>query len=92
MVSKCDKGIQDALSSQVALSTQIDRVAAELQRFLGNSQLPSLSPHAQKLADLRRRVSAANATLVQVQERLGRVQDIAVRAASSNPAPTAVSR
>jgi hypothetical protein len=79
MVSKCDKGIQDALSSQEALSTQIDRVAAELQRFLGNSQLPSLSPHAQKLADLRHRVSVSNNTLVQVQQRLGRIQDIADR-------------
>ncbi len=74
MVSKCDEGVQAALNSQAVLSAQIDRVALELQRFLSSSQLPSLSPYAQKLADMRRRVADANGTLVRVQERLGRVQ------------------
>ena len=70
MVDKVDNGIQQAAESQVALSRQIDRVAAELQAFLGASAIPSFSPYAQRLAEVRRRTAAASSTLQQVQARL----------------------
>ena len=62
MVDKVDNGIQQAAESQVALSRQIDRVAAELQAFLGASAIPSFSPYAQRLAEVRRRTAAASST------------------------------
>ncbi|KAL1521063.1 hypothetical protein AB1Y20_022618 [Prymnesium parvum] len=82
MVAKCDDSVQSVLSSQTALADQIDRVAAELQGFLKSSQIPSFSPHAQRLADVRKRVSVANATLSQVQARLKRIEAIAEQVAS----------
>jgi len=77
MVARCDEGIQQALNSQAVLSQQLERVATQLQHFLGSSQLPSLSPHAQKLTDTRRRLSEVDSTLEAVQERLERVQRMA---------------
>ena len=79
MVAKCDDGVQQALNSQAILSQQLDRVASELQTFLAASQIPSFSPQAQRLADVRRRVVAANATLMQVQARLSRIDELADR-------------
>ena len=49
MVAKVDDSVQQALNSQAVLAQQIDRVAAELQGFLTASQIPSFSPHAQRL-------------------------------------------
>ena len=77
MVAQCDEGVQSALDSQTALSQQLDRVARELQAFLGSSQIPSLSPYAQKLADVRQRLTVANATLLQVQARLAKIEAVA---------------
>ena len=79
MVAKVDDGVQQALNSQAVLAQQIDRVAAELQGFLTASQIPSFSPHAQRLADVRKRVTAANGTLTQVQARLQRIEALAAR-------------
>ena len=79
MVDKVDNGIQQAAESQVALSQQIDRVAAELQAFLGASAIPSFSPYAQRLAEVRRRTAAASSTLQQVQARLSRLEAVADR-------------
>mmetsp|Transcript_6631 Transcript_6631/g.13287 ORF Transcript_6631/g.13287 Transcript_6631/m.13287 type:complete len:148 (+) Transcript_6631:62-505(+) len=79
LVSKCDEGVQQALDSQAALSQQIDRVAAELQTFLGSSQIPSFAPHAQKLQSVRRRIAVTNGTLQQVQARLTRLDRLAER-------------
>ena len=79
MVGKCDDGIRAVLASQAELSQQIDRVAAELQTFLGASQLPSFAPYAERLADVRRRVAAANQTMTQVDARLTRCEDMADR-------------
>ena len=79
MVDKCDDSIRAVLDSQAELSKQIDHVAAELQTFLGASQLPSFSPHAQRLADLRRRVAATSGTMTQVQARLTRIEEMADR-------------
>ena len=79
LVHKCDEGVQAALDSQAALSQQIDRVAAELQTFLGSSQIPSFAPHAQKLQSVRRRIAATNGTLQQVQARLARLDRLAER-------------
>lgn len=79
MVAKCDDGIQQVLSSQVLLAQQIDKVAAELQGFLSSSQMPSFSPHAQRLTDLRKRVNSANATLAQIQDRLRHIEGLAAR-------------
>lgn len=74
MVDKCDDGIERALKSQAMLSQEIDRVASELQSFLTASTLPSLAPHAQRLADIRRRVASANSTMAAVQARLTRIE------------------
>ena len=79
MVAKVDDGVQQALNSQAVLAQQIDRVAAELQVFLTASQIPSFSPHAQRLADVRKRVTAANGALTQVQARLQRIEALAAR-------------
>ena len=38
-----------------------------------------LSQHAQKLADVRQRLGTVNSTLIEVQARLGRVQNMADR-------------
>ena len=74
MVAKCDDGIQQAVNSQAVLAQQIDRVASELQRFLSASHIPSFSPHAQRLQDIRKRVTSANGTLSHVQARLARIE------------------
>jgi hypothetical protein len=79
MVGKCDSSIQRTLQSQAVLSQEIDRVALELQAFLAVSALPSFSQHAQRLADIRRRVAHANSTMVAVQARLTRVEELAGR-------------
>jgi len=55
------------------------QVAAELQKFLGSSQLPSFAPQAQKLQNVRRRVATCNATLQQVKARLARLDQLAER-------------
>ena len=55
------------------------QVAAELQTFLGSSQIPSFAPHAQKLQSVRRRIAATNGTLQQVQARLARLDRLAER-------------
>lgn len=77
MVSKCDESIAAAVESQALLSQEIDHVADELQAFLGASQLPSFEAHAQRLADVRRRVATAGTTLTQVQARLSKVEAMA---------------
>jgi hypothetical protein len=79
LVGRCDGAIRETLESQAALSREIDRVAAELEGFLGASQLPSFAPHAQRLADIRRRVAAADRTMGQVAARLARVEQMADR-------------
>lgn len=79
MVGKCDSSIQRTLQSQAVLSQEIDRVALELQAFLAVSALPSFSQHAQRLADIRRRVAHANSTMVAVQARLTRMEELAGR-------------
>ena len=55
------------------------QVAAELQTFLGSSQIPSFAPHAQKLQTVRRRIAATNGTPQQVQARLARLDRLAER-------------
>lgn len=79
MVETCDASIQAAVDSQAKVSQQIDKVAAELQGFLGQSQLPSFAPYAQRLSEVRRRASAASNTLGVVQQRLARVEAMADR-------------
>ena len=79
MVDTVDASIQAAVDSQAKLSHQIDRVAAELQTFLSASQLPSFAPYAQRLTDVRRRTSATNNTLVRIQARLSRIEEMAER-------------
>ena len=82
MVETCDSSIKQAVDSQAKLSQQLDRVAAELQAFLGASQLPSFAPYAQRLADVRRRANSASSTLALVQQRLTRVEEMAQRLAA----------
>ena len=77
MVHKCDDAIQGALDSQAELSQQIDRVAAELQTFLSASQLPSFTPHVERLAEVRRRAGTANIMLTAIQARLSRIEAMA---------------
>ena len=79
LVGKCNTGIQQALDSQALLSKQIDRVAAELQAFLGASQLPSFAPYSQRLAEVRRRTAVASTTLQQINARLARLEAMAER-------------
>ena len=90
MVNKCDDHIQQALDSQAALAQQLDRVAAELQAFLSASTLPSFSPHAQRLSDLRRRIAAANSTMIRVQMRLEHIEEMADHVESQVAPSTAV--
>lgn len=92
IIARTDDGIQQAINSQAVLSQQIDRVSAELQSFLTASQIPSFSPYAQRLAEVRRRVTAANGTLAQVQARLGRIERLAdqLQADAVEPLPSAV--
>ena len=79
MVETCDASIQAAVDSQAKVSQQIDRVAAELQGFLGASALPSFAPYAQRLSEVRRRANAAGSTLAAVQQRLARIEAMADR-------------
>lgn len=79
MVETCDSSIQAAVDSQAKVSQEIDKVAAELQGFLGSSQLPSFAPYAQRLSEVRRRANAASTTLGTVQQRLARVEAMAER-------------
>lgn len=79
MLAKCDQSVQETLHSQTILAHEVDRVASELHGFLSSSQIPSFSPHAQRLADVRKRVATANATLTQVQSRLKRIEALALR-------------
>lgn len=79
MVAAVDDGIRLALESQAALSQQLDRVAGEIQTFLSVSELPSFSPHAARLADVRKRLGSTSGTLAQVQARLQRIEALADR-------------
>lgn len=76
-IATCDDGMRSALESQAALAQQLERATVELQSFLAMSQLPDFSPHAARLADVRRRVAVTSGTLGQVQARLQRLEELA---------------
>lgn len=76
IMAQSDGAVQAALSSQTALSEQLERVSRQLQHFLTSLQLPAFSPHTKKLAEARRRLSAMNVTLLQVQARLVRLEQL----------------
>uniref|UniRef100_A0A7S0LD56 Biogenesis of lysosome-related organelles complex 1 subunit 7 n=1 Tax=Coccolithus braarudii TaxID=221442 RepID=A0A7S0LD56_9EUKA len=78
MVSACDEGAAQAIKSQAELATQIDRAAAELERFLGGAHLPPLTAYASRLTDVRSRLASANAKILQVQTRISRVRQLAL--------------
>ncbi|KAG8467020.1 hypothetical protein KFE25_000336 [Diacronema lutheri] len=69
-------GMQGVLESQLALSAQIERLSSELHRARA-SELPAVEPCTASLITSRRRVAAVNATLVQVQDRLARIEKLA---------------
>ncbi|RUP18179.1 hypothetical protein BC936DRAFT_139388 [Jimgerdemannia flammicorona] len=59
--------------SQVELNKEIERLLAELQLFLNNTEPPSLQPAIIKLANARRRLTNANNILKNVHERVERL-------------------
>ena len=71
--------MQSALDSHDPLSQQRDRVARDQLRSPSSARRRSrsLSPYAQKLADVRQRLTVANATLLQVQARLAKIEAVA---------------
>eukprot|EP00123_Amoebidium_parasiticum_P012048 comp21080_c0_seq2/m.28410 comp21080_c0_seq2/g.28410 ORF comp21080_c0_seq2/g.28410 comp21080_c0_seq2/m.28410 type:complete len:112 (-) comp21080_c0_seq2:332-667(-) len=56
--------------SQVLLATEIDRLTAELEKFLANNRLPgSYEAQLRKLVVMRQRITAVNSTLSTIQVR-----------------------
>jgi hypothetical protein len=85
---KAELGVQGVLESQLALSAQIERLSTELHRLrAGGEQLPALEPYSHSLVVSRRRVTSLNATLVQIQERLARLDKIAATLSVGAGAP-----
>lgn len=74
---QAELGVQRVLESQVALSAQIEVLSTELNRLKADADLPALEPFTSSLFLSRKRVAAINATLIQIQERLTRLDRIA---------------
>lgn len=73
---EAERGVLGVLESQLALSAQIERLSTELHQ-LKAAELPAVEPFTASLLASRKRVAAVNATLVQVQERLARMDKLA---------------
>lgn len=76
LTREAERGVQGVLRSQLALSAEIERLSNELHR-LGAVEQPAIEPFTISLALSRKRVAAVNAALVQVQERLARMDKLA---------------
>eukprot|EP00123_Amoebidium_parasiticum_P012047 comp21080_c0_seq1/m.28408 comp21080_c0_seq1/g.28408 ORF comp21080_c0_seq1/g.28408 comp21080_c0_seq1/m.28408 type:complete len:126 (-) comp21080_c0_seq1:490-867(-) len=60
--------------SQVLLATEIDRLTAELEKFLANNRLPgSYEAQLRKLVVMRQRITAVNSTLSTIQQRVDKM-------------------
>eukprot|EP01112_Ceratiomyxa_fruticulosa_P013407 TRINITY_DN3772_c0_g1_i1.p1 TRINITY_DN3772_c0_g1~~TRINITY_DN3772_c0_g1_i1.p1 ORF type:complete len:228 (-),score=67.97 TRINITY_DN3772_c0_g1_i1:98-682(-) len=75
VVMECDHRIQAVFDSQAALASQIDTLAAELDTFVNLTSIPPLAPHLQKLQNSRNRLVAINTTLVNIMNRLDRINN-----------------
>jgi ribosomal protein L29 len=74
---EAEAGVRGVLESQVALSAQIERLSTELHRLKEDAEMPALEPYTASLVSSRRRVAAVNTALMQIQERLTRLDKIA---------------
>lgn len=77
------ESVDGVIESQLLLSSRVERVSAELQTFMASCDLPPLDQYTQQLSHARRRLGATNAMLVQIQERLVRMERLAARTAHS---------
>ncbi|KAF8474284.1 hypothetical protein BDZ91DRAFT_354494 [Kalaharituber pfeilii] len=59
--------------SQLALSDELDRLIAQLQNYLDNSEPPSIRPTVLKLAATSKKLAAVNAALQNIQQRLNKL-------------------
>ena len=69
-----NKRVQGLFEAQEALQKEIHRLSKELENFVETAQSPTLSAYAQKLTTSRQRMEHINAVLIQIQERLARLE------------------
>ena len=74
VAEQCNAHIDEVAASQVALSAQIDKLFAELERLKALTQCPTaFSPYSKKLIACRDRVENASRTLTSVATRVTRM-------------------
>eukprot|EP00729_Bicosta_minor_P020489 gene20489-30447_t len=87
VVDTVDTSVKEVFDSQAALEVKIDALQEELQKFDGLSEIPGvLEEYTAKLAQSRKKVTAVNNLLTQVQERVNRLNTNAMRAAKKRQA------
>lgn len=70
IAAETDLHIRRVIESQDELNTQVGRLGAELQVFLGVSQTPSVAPVVARVVAVKKKLVATNARLNAVLERL----------------------
>jgi hypothetical protein len=73
-VSECDQSMRGVEISQRVLSTQLERLASELQKFIDQNSLPLLAPYTQKLHRSRQQIGMIHNILARVNTRLDNVR------------------
>jgi len=78
VVEECDLRVHSVLKSQHDLSTQIEHLACELDRFMGacgeQREALALDPYVEKLDGCKARLANVNTTLNAVEQRMQRMQ------------------
>ncbi|KAK6934821.1 Snapin/Pallidin/Snn1, partial [Dillenia turbinata] len=67
---------EDALNSQIHLSSAITRLTAELDQLLEDAPLPFIMQHAARISGVRKRVSSLNTLLNSIQRRVDNIDRI----------------
>ncbi|KAF7723235.1 hypothetical protein EC973_002173 [Apophysomyces ossiformis] len=74
VVTDMDNAIVQTQHSQDELGKEIERLLAELELFTDIAEPPRLQPALEKLADARKRLTAANKSMQQTYARVKRIQ------------------
>eukprot|EP01095_Lingulamoeba_sp_RSL-Kostka_P011908 TRINITY_DN463_c1_g1_i1.p1 TRINITY_DN463_c1_g1~~TRINITY_DN463_c1_g1_i1.p1 ORF type:complete len:112 (-),score=31.27 TRINITY_DN463_c1_g1_i1:138-473(-) len=78
VVQETDNNIQKVFSSQELLNKEIQRLSSELEAFVGISQTPALNEYVHKLTQAKQRAENIQVVLLQIQERVSRMERIAI--------------
>jgi predicted nucleic acid-binding Zn-ribbon protein len=78
VVEECDLRVHSVVKSQHDLSTQIEHLACELDRFMGacgeQREALAFDPYVEKLKGCKSRLANVNTTLNAVEQRMQRMQ------------------